>query len=114
MKLSESCCARSSTGQSNGLLSRGLRVRVLPGTPTLEEVMVRLVEKGEAFLEGEVWTSPRGTKYRVLDSARKWGASPIHYVTLETLPEFSRNGRATRRKRQWDAVDGWVRVPEDN
>ena len=29
-------CARSSTGQSTGLLSRGLQVRVLPGVPATE------------------------------------------------------------------------------
>lgn len=59
------------------------------------------VEIGDCFRKEEVWTSPRGKKYKVVDvGLRKAKLMPI--------------AGGAWVKRDWDAVINWVRDPADN
>lgn len=65
--------------------------------------MVRELAIAEIFRVGEVWRSPRGALYRVMDRSGR-------QVTLRS--GIAGDGRAV--KRDWDAVIEWVRPPELN
>lgn len=60
---------------------------------------MRALQPGEAFQVGEVWTSPRGTVYRVMQ--RTGGFVILRGGAAGTGPKV---------KRPWDAVMDWVRV----
>lgn len=64
-------------------------------------------EIGDSFMVGEIWTSPRGTKYKVEDVRFPKGGGSRKIAIIMT---------EKRRKlvRGWDEVDGWVRNPDDN
>lgn len=59
---------------------------------------------GEQFLTGEVWRSPRGKIYKVVDVSRPW-TDHQGCRRVATL----RDNYGKLRKIDWDKIEGWVR-----
>lgn len=60
---------------------------------------------GECFQVGEVWQSPRGTLYKVMEmqlSEFKRGARPTAILRL------GQDGKGKMIRREWDAINNWT------
>lgn len=62
------------------------------------------INTGDCFEVGQVWMSPRGTLYRVMEGP---APMPGHYSPKVVLRQRS-NGTGRKVLRDWDAVIGWV------
>jgi hypothetical protein len=58
---------------------------------------------GDQFIVGEVWESPRGTLYRVVERN-----------AFQAVLRLGVSGYGRKIRRGWSDVIGWVRVPEHN
>lgn len=58
---------------------------------------------GDCFEVGQVWESPRGTLYKVVDG----GYDAISHSTSQAVLRLGEDGKGRKVFRQWDAVINW-------